>query len=43
MMSRDLTNTIDQSGVATNHPFLRKLIADGGFHFDDRFGRSRLR
>jgi hypothetical protein len=37
MMSRDLTNAVDQSGIATDHPFLRKLIADGGFHFDGRF------
>jgi hypothetical protein len=37
MMSRDLTNTVAKSGIATNHPFLRKLIADGGFHFDGRF------
>jgi hypothetical protein len=37
MMSPNTTDTVDQSGIATNHPFLRKLIADGGFHFDGRF------
>jgi Methyltransferase domain len=35
--SRDATNAVDQSGITANHPFLRKLIADGGFHFDGRF------
>jgi hypothetical protein len=37
MMPRKLAKAVDQSGTATNHPFLRKLIADGGFHFDGRF------
>ena len=36
-MSRDLTEALDRSGITANHPFLRKLIADGGFHFDGRF------
>ena len=35
--SPHLTDTVDQSGIAANHPFLRKLIADGGFHYDGRF------
>src|ERR687892_2900905 len=37
MMSRDLSDAVDQSGIAADHSFLRKLIADGGFHFDGRF------
>jgi methyltransferase family protein len=37
MMSRDLSDAVDQSGIAADHPFLRKLIADGGFHYDGRF------
>jgi Methyltransferase domain len=36
-MSNDLSDAVDQSGIATDHPFLRKLITDGGFHYDGRF------
>jgi Methyltransferase domain len=36
-MSDDLSDAVNQSGIATDHPFLRKLIADGGFHYDGRF------
>jgi hypothetical protein len=37
MASRDPTDAVEQGGMAARHPYLRKLIADGGFHFEGRF------
>lgn len=37
MVSRNLTSGGDQSRIQTDNPFLRKLISEGGFHFDGRF------
>lgn len=35
--SRARTDAVDQSLITVEHPFLRKLITEGGFHYDGRF------